>query len=237
MPFFTTHSPSLPHRFVASVVCGLLLGVLPSLVRPNTALAWEPETTHAGLAETSAMDSKIHEQLNILFGEKAGLYAELGVPRKDAPEIFMILDKHSPSEGYTPDTRGIQTALSWLVAGAVLADTPKEFAKKHFFPASFLKKKVRSSTQNALAWLTDPKNPMGGNQFYDQFKKAVISSSRLERQRHLAGALLAAGAIHHVVTDMASPSHVRADLDSHNCLLYTSPSPRDATLSRMPSSA
>ena len=24
---------------------------------------------------------------------------------------------------------------------------------------------------------------------------------------------------------------------SHNCLLYTSPSPRDATLSRMPSSA
>ena len=27
------------------------------------------------------------------------------------------------------------------------------------------------------------------------------------------------------------------DLDSGNCLLYTSPSPRDATLSRMPSSA
>ena len=27
------------------------------------------------------------------------------------------------------------------------------------------------------------------------------------------------------------------DVDSYNCLLYTSPSPRDATLSRMPSSA
>ena len=26
-------------------------------------------------------------------------------------------------------------------------------------------------------------------------------------------------------------------VDSHRCLLYTSPSPRDATLSRMPSSA
>ena len=32
-----------------------------------------------------------------------------------------------------------------------------------------------------------------------------------------------------------APSRITAV--SHNCLLYTSPSPRDATLSRMPSSA
>ena len=42
-----------------------------------------------------------------------------------------------------------------------------------------------------------------------------------------------------VVEILGSASHVTLygfDLDQH-CLLYTSPSPRDATLSRMPSSA
>ena len=35
----------------------------------------------------------------------------------------------------------------------------------------------------------------------------------------------------------ANPSFVIVNLDMQRCLLYTSPSPRDATLSRMPSSA
>ena len=34
-----------------------------------------------------------------------------------------------------------------------------------------------------------------------------------------------------------SPSYEKLDPQDMNCLLYTSPSPRDATLSRMPSSA
>ena len=34
-----------------------------------------------------------------------------------------------------------------------------------------------------------------------------------------------------------TPITVRADAEGVDCLLYTSPSPRDATLSRMPSSA
>ena len=38
-------------------------------------------------------------------------------------------------------------------------------------------------------------------------------------------------------TDWATMLEVGAILLDSNCLLYTSPSPRDATLSRMPSSA
>ena len=45
----------------------------------------------------------------------------------------------------------------------------------------------------------------------------------------------------HTVKDIASnyPPYniIRKDEDTYSCLLYTSPSPRDATLSRMPSSA
>ena len=44
-----------------------------------------------------------------------------------------------------------------------------------------------------------------------------------------------------VQTDISDTENVQKTLDliseEHNCLLYTSPSPRDATLSRMPSSA
>ena len=43
----------------------------------------------------------------------------------------------------------------------------------------------------------------------------------------------AAGAIKGVGDEMRAMGRSQAD----NCLLYTSPSPRDATLSRMPSSA
>ena len=37
--------------------------------------------------------------------------------------------------------------------------------------------------------------------------------------------------------DMLITLSNRFGIESHTCLLYTSPSPRDATLSRMPSSA
>ena len=39
------------------------------------------------------------------------------------------------------------------------------------------------------------------------------------------------------VGDGGGGTHEEDDDDDYDCLLYTSPSPRDATLSRMPSSA
>ena len=43
--------------------------------------------------------------------------------------------------------------------------------------------------------------------------------------------------IEHILSGDASEKEIRDILIALNCLLYTSPSPRDATLSRMPSSA
>jgi hypothetical protein len=51
--------------------------------------------------------------------------------------------------------------------------------------------------------------------FRDQYARAVTGRTIAERQRHLAGALLAAGALLHVLEDMGSPSHVRNDLAAH----------------------
>ena len=41
----------------------------------------------------------------------------------------------------------------------------------------------------------------------------------------------------HVITDFIRKGFETGVIDMMTCLLYTSPSPRDATLSRMPSSA
>ena len=39
------------------------------------------------------------------------------------------------------------------------------------------------------------------------------------------------------IEDLGGPTNQNYKQDDNSCLLYTSPSPRDATLSRMPSSA
>jgi hypothetical protein len=74
-------------------------------------------------------------------------------------------------------------------------------------------------------WLLHPKNPLGVAGFRDQYVKAVSARTAGERSRHLAGALLAAGAILHVLEDMGSPSHARNDLAAH--LDRLGPNPAD----------
>ena len=56
-----------------------------------------------------------------------------------------------------------------------------------------------------------------------------------ERVQHILGKSL--GQMRREVVDVVSAMAGLATVDGDTCLLYTSPSPRDATLSRMPSSA
>ena len=51
-------------------------------------------------------------------------------------------------------------------------------------------------------------------------------------QSQIIGGLVVTG-----ILDVAGDARFRSNVDIDGCLLYTSPSPRDATLSRMPSSA
>lgn len=233
---------SVRSRGLTGASAGLLvsLALTAALVlAPARTWAWEPDTTHAGLTEQAAMSSRLHQRLRSQLGVSDGLFAALIIPPADAPALFETLGGFNPTHGYVPDTRGRMLALGWLAAGSVLADVPVEQAANHFFDpltgrgldddsirglSDRLRHRIYPRLAGeplpregvpAVAWVVDPSNPMGLNGFIGQYQKAVSAATPGERARHLAGALLAAGAILHVLQDMGSPSHVRDDLAAH----------------------
>ncbi len=217
----------------------LFAAILVVALGQGEAKAWEPATTHAGLTEQAALGSALHSRLREHFGTGRGVYAMLTIPEADAPELFAVLRRLNPTHGYVPDTRGRMSALSWLVAGSVIADVPSALAGNHFFDprtgkglsaatAGGLMRRLQRGAlgvgsaaslgaggEPAASWWRSEENPMGYLGFADQFRKAVSTASPAQRERHLAGTLLAAGAMLHVLQDMGSPSHVRNDLRAH----------------------
>lgn len=210
----------------------LVLALLPA-----TAQAWEPETTHAGLAEQAALASRLHRRL-VSLGFTGGLFEPLTIPPADAPALFAAVKLLSPTHGSVPDARGRQAALAWLTAGAALADVPASHGANHFFdPATghgwqapsrgvlaSLSDKVRESVGRASLpsrgvpapdWVTAKDNPFNLDAFETQYAKAVTAKTAGERSRHMAAALVAAGAILHTLGDLGAPSRVRSDEAAH----------------------
>ena len=196
---------------------------------PATAAAWEPQTTHAGLAEQAAMASRLHKRL-VSIGFSGGLFEPLTIPPADAPALAAALKLLSPPHGSVPDGRGRQAALAWLTAGAALADVPASQGANHFFdpstgagwspPERDLSGKVRAMFGRggmpdrgvpAPDWLTAKTNPFSVEQFLNQYTKAVSAATPGERSRYMAAALIAAGAMLHTLGDLGAPSRVRGD--------------------------
>jgi hypothetical protein len=101
------------------------------------ARAYDPATTHAGLTERAALSSSLHKVLSRRLGRALGLLEPLQLHSRlmDAPTRRALWDRLSaldPAGGYRPSNDGAATALSWLVAGAVLAETPPERGRHHF---------------------------------------------------------------------------------------------------------
>lgn len=219
-------------RLAALVV---VTGLVAALASP--AAAWEPETTHAGLAEQAALASRLHRRL-VTLGFTGGLFEQLTIPPADAPALMSAIKLLSPTHGAVPDARGRQVALSWLAAGAALADIPAANGANHFFdPISkqgwespergFLRglsDKIREAIGRAALpdrgmpapdWVTAKQNPFNVESFLAQYAKAVSAKTAGERSRHMAAALIAAGAILHTLGDLGAPSRVRGDEASH----------------------
>jgi len=207
--------------------------VLALALVPGTAAAWEPQTTHGGLAEQAALASRLHKRL-VSLGFVGGLFEPLTIPPADAPALSAALKLLSPTHGSVPDARGRQSALAWLTAGAALADIPASQGANHFFdPATgagwippgrglsgTLGKLVGEGSVPgkgipAPAWLTDKNNPFNLDQFLNQYAKAVSAATPGERSRYMAASLVAAGAMLHVVGDLGAPSRVRGDAAAH----------------------
>ena len=200
---------------------------------PATASAWEPQTTHAGLAEQAAMASRLHKRL-VSLGFTGGLFEPLTIPPADAPALAAALKLLSPPHGSVPDGRGRQSALAWLTAGAALADVPASQGANHFFdpatgagwtaPDRGVSGKVRGLFGRggmpdkgipAPDWLVAKANPFSVEQFHNQYAKAVSAATPGERSRYMAAALVAAGALIHTLGDLGAPSRVRSDSAAH----------------------
>jgi len=203
----------------------------------SPASAWEPETTHAGLAEQAALASRLHKRL-VTLGFTGGLFEQLTIPPADAPALMAAIKLLSPTHGSVPDARGRQVALSWLTAGAALADVPASHGANHFFDPLSLRgwtapdrgviagasDKIREAIGRAALpargvpapdWVTAKDNPFNLDSFLGQYTKAVSAKTPGERSRHMAAALIAAGAMMHTLGDLGAPSRVRGDEASH----------------------
>ncbi len=218
------------------VIAGL---VSAAALQPTGAHAWEPGTTHAGLTEQSVAASTLHARLTKQLGAELGLFTRLTIPPADAPALFSVLRSLNPVHGYVPDGRGRQRAVAWLVLGSAIADFPSKHAANHFFDPltgkGLTDQTLRGSHRlvrgrliprlagrsfprrgmSAPDWIVSKNNPLGQQGFLDQYAKAVRARTPGERSRHLAAALIAAGAMLHVLQDMGSPSHARNDLADH----------------------
>jgi hypothetical protein len=197
------------------------------------ARAWEPATTQAGLAEEAALASALHKRLESI-GFSGGLYEPLTIPPADAPALIEALHLLPPAQGGVPDARGRQAAIAWLSAGAALADVPEASAANHFYDvahktgwvrpdldlADGIADRVRRAAGRvplpdrgvpAPDWVVDKANPFSLAQFLDKYAKAVTAASPGERSRQMAAALIAAGAMLHVLGDLGAPARVRGD--------------------------
>jgi hypothetical protein len=214
-----------------------LAATLALVLFAGSAYAWEAQTTQAGLAEQAALNSRLHKRL-VDLGFTGGLFEPLTIPPADAPALMSDLKLLSPSHGAVPDARGRQSALAWVAAGASLADVPSRYAINHFYDPATQKgwerpdrgvlKGLSDSVRESIGrvplpahgmpapdWITSKDNPFHLGAFMDQYAKAVSAATPGERSRHMAAALIAAGAIIHVLGDLGSPSRVRGDAAAH----------------------
>ena len=65
----------------------------------------------------------------------------------------------------------------------------------------------------------------------------IVGGLAVERVELKTSEKCSLGTLAEITLVDVQPDRIRLGIESDDCLLYTSPSPRDATLSRMPSSA
>ena len=194
-------------------------------------------TERAALA--SSLHKRIIERLGKPLGlyEPLTLPEERSPARKELTRRLAQLDSEG---GYAPD-RNKLTAIGWLTAGAVLEGVPAARTRHHFYDPSqksgldqsqgnalrtrlssaasgvgsvrgvFTGESFDGSGMAAPAWLRAPENDWSVDRFVAEMERAVAAPTAAEREGALAQALLAAGAVLHVVEDMGDPAFVRDD--------------------------
>src|SRR5262249_26809667 len=120
----------VPHRRRSRQVKRVLAALL---LVASAAGAWEADSTHAGLTEQAALASRIHVRLQAFFGRRGGWLEPVRLAPERAPALYEKLTLLEPSSGVVPDRAGRQSALGWLLAGAVVEGMPAAREQNHFY--------------------------------------------------------------------------------------------------------
>lgn len=214
----------------------LLLVLAASTAHAYHAATHAGLTERAALA--SSLHKRLIERLGRQLGlyETLGLDGDAHDP--STRELNRRLAQLDPEGGYAPE-RGKLTALGWLVAGAAVEGVPAERTRNHFYDPSrgrgldegggvrerlqaaasgvgsvrgiFTGAGFDGSGMAAPEWLRAGDNDWGVARFTTEMERAVAAPTPAERDGALARALLAAGAIVHLVEDAGDPTFVRDD--------------------------
>jgi hypothetical protein len=116
----------------------LSLVALAVALRAAPVQAWDPAVTNAGLTERALLASSFHRVLTQRFGRSLGALEPLALQSKllsgdMRQNLWARLAALDPAGGYRPDVDGGNTAMAWVTAGAVLAESPPERGRNHFY--------------------------------------------------------------------------------------------------------
>jgi hypothetical protein len=119
-------------------VAAVALAMALVMAAPLPAQAWEPATTQAGLTERALVASGFHKVMAGRLARPSGAFEALSLqsrllPAGERQNLWARLQALDPAGGYRPDGEGVASALQWVIAGAVLAETPPERGRNHFF--------------------------------------------------------------------------------------------------------
>jgi hypothetical protein len=192
-------------------------------------------------ALSSSLHKKLGAQLGRPLGLYEPLTLDGDPMRdRDRRELERRLHELDPEGGYVPD-HGRLTALDWLIAGAAVEGVPAERLRHHFFDplsgrglddrdGSALRVRVAAAASGvgtvrgiftgasfdgtgiaAPDWLLAHDNDWGLMRFADELERSAAAPTAAARDAALARALVAAGAMAHVLEDLGDPTFVRND--------------------------
>ena len=226
--------------------CRLVALALLGVAFATPARAYDAATTHAGLTAQAVIASRLHQVLGRRLARPLGLFEPLALHPEvlatdDRRQLVARLNALDPAGGYRPGADQVATALSWTVAGAVLAKTPSRRMRNHYFDPSTgsglrddaaldgFALAVRQlmdrgdlrdlatgdasvlEGEPSLTWLTAPENDLGLLAFYANLEQSIAAGEPAQRSSALARALMALGGALSLLEDAGNPAQVRND--------------------------
>jgi hypothetical protein len=195
-------------------------------------------TERAALA--SSLHAKLVQRLSRALGLYEPLALDGDERDPSRRELLRRVGQLDPEGGLSPD-RGRLSALGWLVAGSAIEGVPADRTRNHFFDPTrgsgldevggealrtrigaaasgvgsvrgvFTGATFDGSGMASTDWLHAADNEWGLPRFFDELERSASAPTSAARDGALARALLAAGAIAHLVEDAGDPTLVRDD--------------------------